>query len=234
MENLVLPTPEFSLNLPIAGKTVKYRPFLVREEKLMLVLKEAKDTAMVLENLKKIMQRCVLCDTSVADLTYSDFEYLFLNMRVRSIGESIDIEVSCESCGKRTPVEIDLNKICEEMESAKIPTKEIMLTNDIGVIIKPLELKYAGVAASLSEKDQMKMVALFIDKVYTKDQVFTFHEMSGQQQSDFIDSLSLKHMSQIMDKVQEFPNLKTKVKYTCTHCGHESEFVVEGLENFFT
>ena len=61
MENLVLPTPEFSLNLPIAGKTVKYRPFLVREEKLMLVLKEPKDTMMVLENLKKIMQRCVLC-----------------------------------------------------------------------------------------------------------------------------------------------------------------------------
>ena len=165
MEKFVIPTPEFSLRLPISGENVKYRPFLVKEEKLFLMLKESKDNGMVIENLKKIMQRCILDETRMSDIAYADFEYLFLNMRVRSIGE--------------------------------------------------------------------KIIAAFIDKVFTETDVSSFSELSTSDQSAFIDSLSIKHIESIMQCVQKFPKVKANVEYTCTHCQHKDNFKVEGLENFF-
>ena len=234
MENLVIPTPEFSLKLPISGHTIRYRPFLVREEKLMLTLKEAKDNNMVLENLKKIMQLCIIEEYNVNDLAYTDFEYLFLNMRTRSIGESVDLEVPCSSCEKKTPCSLDLNEVSEAISNTELPETSIMLTEQIGVIVKPLDLRHAGVALNLTEKDQLKGVALFIDKIYTKDEVHTFAELSPQQQNAFIDSLSMKHLTKITDRVNEFPSLSAKIDYTCTHCGHSGSHAVEGLENFFT
>ena len=233
MEKFVLPTPEFSLKLPIAGTTVKYRPFLVREEKLLLLLKESKDDKLVIDNLKKVMQLCILDDTDINKISFSDFEYLFVNMRVRSMGESVDLEVCCDSCGKMTPCSIDLNAVSEELENVPLPDRNIMLTDEIGVIVKPLELRDASAAANIAEKDQLKIVALFIDKVYTKDEVHSFLEMSPEHQTAFIDSLSMKHISDIMKVVSEFPRLKANVEYVCTHCGNESSTTIEGLENFF-
>ncbi len=233
MDKLVIPTPEFSLKLPISGETVKYRPFLVREEKLLLMLKEAKDNTMIIDNLKKIMQLCILDNTSVANISYADFEFLFLNMRVRSIGETIDLETECESCGKKTPCVIDLNQVTEEMEKSSVPDKTVMLTNEIGVIVKPLELRNASAISNLTEKDQLKIVAAFIDKIFTEKDVSSFTELSSDHQLAFIDSLSMKHISMIMERVSQFPRLKADIQYVCTHCQHNGNIQVEGLDNFF-
>ena len=233
MEKFVIPTPEFSLRLPISGENVKYRPFLVKEEKLFLMLKESKDNGMVIENLKKIMQRCILDETRMSDIAYADFEYLFLNMRVRSIGETIDLETKCDSCGKKTPCVIDLNAVTEEMEKSTVPDKTIMLTDKIGVIVKPLDLRNAAAVSNLADKDQLKIIAAFIDKVFTETDVSSFNELSTSDQSAFIDSLSMKHIESIMQCVQKFPKVKANVEYTCTHCQHKDNFKVEGLENFF-
>lgn len=233
MDKIVIPTPEFSLKLPISGETVKYRPFLVREEKLLLMLKEAKDNALVIDNLKKIMQLCILDDTSIANISYADFEFLFLNMRVRSIGETIDLETECESCGKKTPCVADLNQVTEEMEAATVPDKTVMLTNEIGVIVKPLELRNASAVANLQEKDQLKIIAAFIDKIFTENDVSSFTELSTDHQAAFVDSLSMKHISMIMERVAQFPRLKADIEYTCTHCQHKGKMRIEGLDNFF-
>ena len=233
MNKFVVPTPEFSLKLPVSGKVVRYRPFLVKEEKLLLMLKESKDNTMVLNNLNKIMQLCILDDTKVCDFSYADFEFLFLNMRVRAIGETIDLETECQSCGKKTPCVVDLNAVTEEMENTTVPDSTIMLTDNIGVIIKPLELKNAAAISNLPENDQLKIIAAFIDKVFTESDVSSFDELSKEDQSSFIDSLSMRHISTIMEKVGQFPRLKTEVNYTCTHCQHEGKIEIEGLDNFF-
>ena len=88
-----LPTPEFTITLPISQQLVRYRPFLVKEEKVFLILKESNDQKFILDNILKVMQDCVLNETQIKDLPYNDFEFLFLNMRVRSIGERVDLEV---------------------------------------------------------------------------------------------------------------------------------------------
>ena len=120
--DLVIPTPEFELTLPISKQKVQYRPFLVKEERMMMVLKESKDTNHGFQNLKKIIANCIISDFDVNTLSYTDFEYLFLNMRVRSMGEHVDFKTTCPLLWKKTPIEIDLNAICEkDMEDLRFP-----------------------------------------------------------------------------------------------------------------
>ena len=119
------------------------------------------------------------------------------------------------------------------MENTTVPDSTIMLTDNSGVIIKPLELKNAAAISNLPENDQLKIIAAFIDKVFTESDVSSFDELSKEDQSSFIDSLSMKHISTIMEKVGQFPRLKTEVNYTCAHCQHEGKIEIEGLDNFF-
>lgn len=232
--DLVIPTPEFELKLPISKQTVKYRPFLVKEERVMLVLKESTDSNMVLNNLKKIMNQCILSELDIDKLTYSDFEYLFLNMRVRSMGESVDFNTTCPSCGKSLPIEIDLNDLCEDMEKKEIPDPKLMLTEDIGVMVTPLKLKDAAAANVVAEKTPVQSVMFFIEKVFTKETVYSFDEVSPKDKVTFIDSLTAKHVDMIMERISEFPKLEAIVPMKCFHCEHEFEFKAEGLETFFT
>ena len=234
MDNLVIPTPEFELTLPISREKVQYRPFLVREERMMMVLKESTDTTMIIQNLKKIVANCIISDFDVNTLSYTDFEYLFLKMRVRSMGEHVDFKTTCESCGKMTPIEVDLNAICEKVEGSEVPEGKVMLTDDIGVMLSPLRLRDAATASALAEKDSVQAVLVFIDKVFTKDAVYNFHESSPSDRAKFIDSLSMKHVDLILAEVSKYPKLETTEKVTCANCGATFDFHAEGLETFFT
>ena len=103
MDNLVIPTPEFELTRQSVVKS-SVPTFPCEEERMMMVLKESTDTTMIIQNLKKIVANCIISDFDVNTLSYTDFEYLFLNMRVRSMGEHVDFKTTCESCGKMTPI----------------------------------------------------------------------------------------------------------------------------------
>ena len=234
MNNLVLPTPEFELKLPISGDVVRYRPFLVKEERMMMILKEATDPNMVIQNLKKIVKNCILSDLNINNISYTDFEYLFLNMRVRSMGETVDFNTQCDSCGKPTPVSINLNDVCTNLEEVELPETDVMLTEDIGVKVCPLKLRDAAAASAIAEKDSVQAIMVFIEKVYTKDNVYDFSEATERERVAFVDSLSLKHVEMIMETINKFPKLKTKTNVTCVNCGESFDFEAEGLENFFT
>ena len=104
-------TPEYVIELPISKQKVTYRPFLVREEKMFMMLKEAKDQNLLVNNLKKIVEQCIIDGPNIDDISYNDFEILFLSMRVRSMGESVDLSLKCKSCGKQSPVSINLDDV---------------------------------------------------------------------------------------------------------------------------
>tara|TARA_R100001510_G_C7655770_1_gene215129 strand:+ start:3944 stop:4654 length:711 start_codon:yes stop_codon:yes gene_type:complete len=234
MNNIVIPAPEFELKLPISGETVRYRPFLVREERMMMILKEATDMSTVVQNLKKIVNNCVLSELDTTNLSYTDFEYLFLNMRVRSMGESVDFNTECECCKKPTPVSVNLNDLCTELENMDLPENTVMLTDDIGVMVSPLKLRDAAVATQIAEKDSVQAIMVFIEKVFTKDAVYDFAETTNKEKTSFIDSLSLKHVELIMNTINSYPKLKAEIDVSCINCGENFKFSAEGLENFFT
>mgnify|MGYP003126825186 CR=1 FL=1 len=234
MNNLVLPTPEFELKLPISGDVIRYRPFLVKEERMMMILKEATDPNMVIQNLKKIVKNCIISDYNINNITYTDFEYLFLNMRVRSMGEAVEFNTQCECCNKPTPVSVDLNGVCTNLEETDLPETDVMLTEDIGVKVCPLKLRDAAAASAIAEKDSVQAIMVFIEKVYTKDNVYDFSEATERERVAFVDSLSLKHVEMIMETINKFPKLKTETNVTCVNCGESFDFEAEGLENFFT
>ena len=228
-----LPTPEFTITLPISQQLVRYRPFLVKEEKVFLILKESNDQKFILDNILKVMQDCVLNDTQIKDLPYNDFEFLFLNMRVRSIGERVDLEVKCKSCGSPSPVSVDLNDINMGSEDDKI-NNEIMLSEEIGISCLPRKVKDAANANLVAKQDPIQSVAYFIDKIYTKDQTYNFSELDQKDKNAFIDSLSMKQLTQIMDFVESLPSAKANVKFKCASCGADNDYTIEGIDNFFT
>ena len=227
-------TPEYVIELPISKQKVTYRPFLVREEKMFMMLKEAKDQNLLVNNLKKIVEQCIIDGPNIDDISYNDFEILFLSMRVRSMGESVDLSLKCKSCGKQSPVSINLDDVCETTKKTDIGEAKIMLNEEVGVICTPIKMSRMGQAASLTEKDTVNSVAFFIDKVFTKDQVYTFSEMPFSEQKAFVDSLSMKHITEITQYAEKLPTASCEVNYTCASCGAQNDQIVKGLENFFT
>ena len=133
-----LNTPEFTTTIP-SGKSVRFRPFLVKEEKMMLMAKESISGEEVFDLVDRVVRSCVVDDTNVDDLSFFDVEHLFILMRVRSVGETVDVTRKCSSCGKSFPVSIDISKIGL---SGEIPeSNDIMLSETVGVTVKNLDGK---------------------------------------------------------------------------------------------
>ena len=224
-------TPEYDATLP-SGKNVKFRPFLVKEEKILMMLKETDDFTKVLTTMKKVVKSCLVDDVNFKELSYSDLEFLFIMMRAKSMGEKITVTAKCDECGKSYPCEVDVTLIGTNKEFPK--DTSIILNDGIGVVVKPVSVEAMPVVAEYSEKNPVSILYFVIEAVVTPDQMYRFDEMTQDDQTKFIDSLTLPQLQKIMAKVEEFPKCSLKVKNTCPLCGAENEIVIEGLENFFT
>ena len=224
-------TPEYDTTLP-SGRNVKYRPFLVKEEKILMMLKETDEFSKVLTTMKKVVKSCLKDDISFKDMSYSDLEYLFIMMRAKSMGETVTVTANCDKCGKSYPCDVDVSLISTNREYPK--DTSVILNDGIGVVVKPVSVDAMPVVAEYSEKNPISVLYFVIEAIVTPDQMHKFSEMTQDDQTKFIDSLTLPQLQKIMVKVEEFPKCAIKTKNICPHCGEENEIVVEGLENFFT
>jgi|TARA_Y100000114_G_scaffold38349_1_gene34047 hypothetical protein len=226
-------TPEYELTLPISKEVVTYRPFLVREEKMFMMLKEGTDQNHILNNMKKIVSQCIVNGPDVNKISYNDFEFLFLNMRIRSIGEELDIHIKCSKCEKPTPVSVSLEDVVVKVKEGDNNQKKIMINDDVGVICSPMKMQHVGDALVSAERDPITAVIHFIDSVFTKDQVYKFDEVDQKERKAFVDSLSMKVVTEIIEFVDGLPAAEADIKYTCASCGHADTYNVKGLQNFF-
>jgi hypothetical protein len=182
--------------------------------------------------MKKVVKSCLVDEVNFKELSYSDLEYLFIMMRAKSMGETITVTATCDKCEKTYPCDVDVTLIGTNKEYPK--ETSVILNDGIGVVVKPVSVDAMPVVAEYSEKNPVSILYFVIDAVVTPDQMFRFDEMTQDDQTKFIDSLTLPQLQQIMTKVEEFPKCAIKTKNICPHCGAENEIVVEGLENFFT
>ena len=224
-------TPEYEATLP-SGKNVKFRPFLVKEEKILMMLKETDEFSKVLTTMKKVVKNCLTDDISFKDMSYSDLEFLFIMMRAKSMGETVTVTATCEKCEKTYPCEVDVSLISTNKEYPK--DTSVILNDGVGVVVKPVSVDAMPIVAEYSEKNPVSVLYFVIEAIVTPEQMYKFDEMTQDDQTKFIDSLTLPQLQKIMAKVEEFPRCAIKSKNICPHCGAENEIVVEGLENFFT
>ena len=227
--------PKFNITLPSTGVKVSFRPFIVKEEKILLMAVQSNDDASIIQAVKDVVQSCVDESIDVAKLPYFDTEYLFLNIRAKSIGEMVDLEYrhnsginyKGEECTTVTPVKVNIEEV--KVEKLDGHNNVIMLDDNMGIKLKYNTIDDISVLAK-SEED-LSLLANCIDSVFQGDEVF---EPDNQQDAiEFIEGLNSDQFSKIMQFFNSMPKLRHTIKYKCAGCGQEDEVKLEGLSDFF-
>ena len=232
-----LNVPVYEAVLPSTEKVIKYRPFLVKEEKLLLTAQESGEDA-VLPAVKQIIKNCIQGEIDVDNMPLFDIEFLFLRLRAKSVGEEITIGLKpwgCpqndgELCKFTTEVTINLEEI--KCVKDKKHTPKIMLDNNIGIIMKYPDISQIGIKGSQIEMG-MKVIKNCITMIFTKEETHERDSFTDKELDEFIDSLNSKQMENINNFFETMPTIKHTAKYTCKTCGEEKETTVQGLNSFF-
>jgi hypothetical protein len=231
-------TPTHELELPSSGQTIKYRPFLVKEEKLLVLALETEDTKQITTAIKTVIKNCVETKgIKVETLPTFDIEYLFLNIRAKSVGEEIELNIICPDDGEtQVPVKINVDDI--QVQKNKDHNKKIQVDNSI-----MMEMKYPSLEQfiksnfDLSSQNTMDqsfdLVAECIDKIYTEDEVWVSNDVSKKELIEFLDQMNSTQFKQIEKFFETMPKLSHTIKVKNPNTKVESEVVLEGLSSFF-
>ena len=232
-----LNVPVYEAILPSTEKVIKYRPFLVKEEKLLLTAQESGEEA-VLPAVKQIIKNCVQGEIDVDNMPIFDIEYVFLRLRAKSVGEEITLGLKpwgCpqndgELCKFTTEVSVNLEEI--KCVKDKTHTSKIMLDNKIGIMMKYPDISQLNTKGSENEMG-FEVIKKCINMIFTEEETHERDSFTDKELDDFIDSLNTKQMEKIKNFFDTMPVLKHTVKYTCKTCDEEKETTLQGLQSFF-
>ena len=231
-------TPTYELELPSTGKTIEYRPFLVKEEKLLVIALESEDTKQIPPAIKAVLRNCILTKgVKVEALPTFDIEFLFLNIRGKSVGEELEVNIVCPDDGKTSvPVNINLDDIV--VQKSEKHTNQIKLDTKI-----MMEMKYPSLDEFIknnfdfNDTNQMdqsfKLIASCIDKIYTEDDVWASEDCTKKEMNDFLESMNSQQFKEIEAFFTTMPKLSHTIKVKNPETKVESDVVLEGLASFF-
>ena len=230
--------PVYHLILPSTGKEIKYRPFLVREEKLLVLALESEDSKQITEAIKTVLKNCIETrGVKVETLPTFDIEYLFLNIRGKSVGEEIEVNVICPDDEETTvPVKINIDEI--EVQKFDGHDKKIKLDDNIY-----LEMRYPSLDQfiknnfDLNATDDMDqafdLIGSCIDKIYTEDEVWSTSDVTKKELQEFLDQMNSSQFKLIEKFFETMPKLSHTIKIKNPKTKVESEVTIEGLTSFF-
>ena len=233
-------TPTYELELPSTGKKIKYRPFLVKEEKILLMALESEDPKQISNGIVHILNDCIITrGVKVQNLATFDIEYLFLNVRAKSVGETVEVNITCPDDDETTvtmEIEIDSIKVQKNKNH-----KNIIKLDDT----YSMKLKYPSfdqfidtnfeVGGEVSDVNQsLNMITSCIDMVYDKEESWNASDCSKKELTDFVDQLNSKQFKQIESFFTTMPKLSHTISVKNPETGVESEVVLEGVASFFS
>lgn len=232
-------TPLFQLTLPSTGKEITYRPFLVKEEKLLLIAKEADDEESVMTAVLQIIESCTNGEVDINELASFDIEYLFLNIRAKSVGEEIELRykhsggVNREGneCTVVTPVVINIDDV--QVKNDDEHQEKIMLTDTIGVQMKYPKPKTFTKLMDGAIENVVEAIADCIDFLFDEEQIYDDTTTSKEELIEFIETLSQEQLMKINKFFDTMPQLEHEVEYECTGCGQKDKVTLRGLSDFF-
>lgn len=237
----VLVTPEFDVTIPSTQQEIKMRPFLVKEEKILLMAAEGKEIRDVVAATKTILQNCILSDVDVNKLAMFDIEYLFVKLRARSVGEIASLYVTHPNnqedeslCHYYQPVEVNLDEI--EVEFPADHSKKIMITDKIGIMMKyptfEMSNKYSS---STSEKSATKILFKMFEQCtdYVFDDAQTYENYDANALAEWIETFTDSQMKNVLAFFDKQPSLAYTISYTCDGCKQHQVIDLKGLADFF-
>lgn len=225
-----LDIPTFELTLPSSDKKVKYRPFLVKEQKLLLMLQNA-DRDEIDRIVEELVDTCTFNKLDVANMPSVDVEYLFLNIRARSISEVYEFFINCE-CGTQIDAEANIDNIIIEKDAKH--TNKILITDTLGFELKhPHFRKVFNVYTNQSTESVFDMVLSCVHAVYTPEEYVEIDENNKEELKEMLENLTKEQFEKLEEFFVTMPKLLQNVKKTCPNCGKENEVQIKGLDNFF-
>ena len=225
-----LETPTYELILPSSGDKLKFRPFLVKEHKILLTMSEA-DNNEVARIIRELVDVCTFKALKIKDLPHFDIEYIFMHLRAKSISETVEVVVNCE-CGEKIDTSFNIDEL--KVEKPEGHSNKIMINNEIGI-----ELKYPNiddVVDIFATKDNQKVIDLIIRSIkaiYNQEEYWEASDQSKEELDEFVYSLTKEQF----DKLELFfvtsPKIVQTIECDCPKCGKHNISKLEGLQNFF-
>lgn len=231
-------TPTYELDLPSTGQTIKYRPFLVKEEKLLVIALESEDTKQITTAIKTVIKNCVETKgIKVESLPTFDIEYLFLNIRAKSVGEEIEVNIICPD-DEETNVSIKLDVDDIKVKTNPDHTNRIKLDDSL-----MMEMKYPSLdqfiknnfdmSSNNAMEQSFELVASCVDKIYNEEEVWAAADVTKKELMEFLDQMNSSQFKEIEKFFETMPKLSHTVKVKNPKTEVESEVTLEGLSSFF-
>lgn len=231
-------TPSYTLEIPSIKKEIKYRPFLVKEEKILIIAMESEDPKQISEAVKNVISNCVLSKgVKVEELSTFDIEYLFLNIRGKSVGETVDVLITCPDDEKtQVPISINLDDI--KVNISEDHSRDIKLDDNL-----TLRMKYPSMKEfiktnfdrnfNVSVDETFDLIISCIEQVYSEEESWSASDCTKKELAEFIEQLSSNQFKQIEKFFETMPKLTHTLKIKNPNTEVESEVVLEGLSSFF-
>jgi hypothetical protein len=231
-------TPTYELELPSTKKKIRYRPFLVKEEKILIIAMESEDPKQITNAVKDVISNCILTKgVKVEELSTFDIEYLFLNIRGKSVGEEVEVLITCPDDGTtQVPVSINLDEI--QIQTDEKHKRDIQLDDQL-----KLRMKYPSMnefiknnfsfGNAISVNDTFDLIASCIEQVYNEEESWAAADCSKKELLEFLEQLSSKQFKEIETFFETMPKLSHTIKIKNPNTEVESEVVLEGLSSFF-
>lgn len=231
-------TPTYELTLPSTGQQIDYRPFLVKEEKLLVLAMETEDTKDITKAVKTVIKNCIkTSDIKVEELPTFDIEYLFLNIRGKSVGEEVEVNIICPD-DEETQVPVTIN--LEDIQVTKNPDHTTKIKVDESIMV---EMKYPSldqfIKTNFDFKDgnmmeqSFELISSCIDKIYTAEEVWAAADCTKKELIEFLESMNSTQFKAIESFFETMPKLSHEIKVKNPKTGKSSAVVLEGLSSFF-
>ena len=228
-----LDTPTYRLTLPSTGEEIQYRPFLVKEQKILMMAQESEDDQQILDAVTSLVRTCTFDKIDANNSPMFDVEYIFLQIRGKSVGENVQLKLICPDDEKTSvDVEVDINDIAVQMTDNH--TNEIKITDTVKIFLNyPLLRDMKGILAETSQMQQIfSMLTKCVHEIHYGEQIFNKIDISEKDINEFIDQLTTDQFEGITNFFDTMPKLRHVIPITNPKTKVESEVVVEGLASF--
>ena len=237
-----LDIPIYETTLISTGKTIKFRPFLVKEQKIFLMAAQSEDSKEVINSIKQVLTNCVVDDTDVSKLPVFDLENLFLNLRARSVGEKVELNYVCNNlvkndkdedvqCAGKIKLDIDLMDIKPTKNEEH--SNKIMITDKLGIVMKYPSFDIISKLNIQSESDLLQLIIACIDYIFDEEKMYYAKDSTEQELTDFIETMQQSDIAKIQKFFETMPKISKDVEFKCKKCGYEEKTTIEGIQNFF-
>lgn len=234
-----LETTTYETTLPSTGKSITFRPYLVKEEKALLIAMETGDIKVITKNIMQLIGNCIVGDFDVNDLTLYDFEFVFLQLRSKSLGEEINVTLKCarDGCDTEHDVIIPIEDIKFEYPKGEKTSNVVKLNDKLGVTLKHIP---ATILQTMSENDITKLspdaiqrlIRSAIVNIFDDNDVWDVKDVPTKELDEFIESMTAGQLKKIQEYVSNQPSMVYEHEWKCSKCGYENKIVLKGMEAF--